>query len=71
MCMATRYEIIRIQKHNDLFLCQIAVDQIPCVPFWSTAMQRQELGEDAWIRTLCENAEGLVREYGRAQEVLH
>lgn len=69
--MATRYEIIRIKQHNDLFLCQIAVDQVPCTPFWSTAMQRKELGEEGWIKSLCENAEGLVREYGRAREIIH
>jgi hypothetical protein len=69
--MATRYEIIRIKQHSDLYLCQIAVDGTPSVAFWSTAMQRKELGEEAWIRSLCENAEHLVREYGRAREILH
>ena len=69
--MEARYEIIRIQKHQDLFLCQIAVSGNPCTPFWSTAMQRAELGEEAWIRSLCENAEFLVRSSGRANEILH
>ena len=69
--MATRYEIIRIKQHTDLYLCQIAVDEIPCTPFWSTAMQRAELGEEAWIQSLCENAEQLIRDYGRAKEILH
>ncbi len=69
--MATRYEIIRIKQHTDLYLCQIAVDETPCIPFWSTAMQRKELGEEAWIQSLCENAEQLIRDYGRAREILH
>jgi hypothetical protein len=69
--MEPRYEIIQIKKHSDLYLCQIAVSGVPCTPFWSTAMQRAELGEEAWIRSLCENAESLVRSSGRASEILH
>jgi hypothetical protein len=67
-----RYEIIRIKEHSHpqdfsrLFLCQIAVDGRPCVPFWSHVAQRAELGEEAWIASLYENAEHLLLEYGPA-----
>lgn len=69
--MENAHEIIRIQQHSDLFLCQVAVNGIPCVPFWSTAMQRHDLGEDRWIQSLFENAEEMVRQYGRAKDILH
>ena len=65
-------EIIKISEHvhpqdfSRLFLCQIAVDGAPCVPFWSHAAQRAELGEEAWLESLYQNAEHLLREYGPA-----
>jgi hypothetical protein len=67
-----RYEIIKIKEESHpqdfsrIYLCQIAVDSIPCVPFYSHAIQRRELGEEAWLNSLYENAEMLVKEYGRA-----
>lgn len=66
------YEIIKIkeqthpQDYSRIFLCQIAVDGKPCVPFFSHAIQRKELGEEGWLKSLFENAEMLVRDYGPA-----
>lgn len=68
--MATRFSLISLRKHSELYLCQFAVDDIPCTPFWSTAMQKEALGEAAWMQSLRENAEMLVREHGRSQTVL-
>lgn len=67
-----KFEIMRIQEHSHpldasrLFLVQIAVDGTPCMPFWSHIQQRRELGEEAWLESLKENAANLVAEYGRA-----
>jgi len=67
-----RHEIICIREHTHpqdfsrLFLCQIAVDGKVSVPFWSHAAQRQELGEEAWLQSLFDNAEHLIKEYGTA-----
>lgn len=67
-----RHEIIKIAEHTHpqdfsrIFLCQIAVDGVPCVPFWSHAAQRRELGETAWLQSLFDNAEQMVRDYGPA-----
>ena len=33
-------------------------------------MQKEALGEEAWLASLRENAEMLVREHGRSQTVL-
>ena len=65
------YEIIKIREEvhpqdcSRIYLCQIAVDGNPCVPFYSHAIQRKELGEEGWLRSLYENAEHLLRQYGR------
>jgi hypothetical protein len=67
-----RHDIIKIAEHTHpqdfsrLYLCQIAVNGVPCVPFWSHAAQRRELGEEAWLRSLFDNAENLVAQYGPA-----
>lgn len=67
-----KYELIRIKEEahpadsSRIFLVQVAVDGVPCVPFYSHSIQRKELGEEAWIESLFENAEMLVREHGRA-----
>jgi hypothetical protein len=66
------FEIIKIKEQTHpsdfsrIYLCQIAVDNVPCVPFFSHSIQRKELGEEAWLKSLCENAEMLVRDYGPA-----
>jgi hypothetical protein len=68
----TRYEIIRIKEEvhpldaSRIYLVQVAVDGKLCVPFWDSIINRKQLGEDAWIRSLCENAAHLVNEYGPA-----
>jgi hypothetical protein len=70
--MAQRYEIIRIREEihpqdaSRIYLIQIAVDGQCCVPFWDSIVNRKRLGEDAWIQSLYENAEGLIREHGPA-----
>lgn len=62
--------VIKEQSHpqdfSRIFLCQFAVDGVPCVPFYSHVIDRQRLGEEGWLRSLYENAEQLVRDYGRA-----
>lgn len=66
------YEIIRIkeqthpQDFSRIYLCQIAVDGVPCTPFFSHSIQRHELGEEAWLISLYENAEEMIRQFGRA-----
>lgn len=73
--MAT-HEIIKIkeeshpQDHSRIFLVQIAVDGVPCVPFYSHVIQRRQLGEEGWLRSLCENAEDMIAQFGRANTVL-
>ncbi len=68
----SRREIIKIREQlhpsdfSRLFLCQVAIDGIPCVPFYSHAIQRRELGEEQWVESLFENGEQLIREYGAA-----
>jgi len=70
--MSTDYEIIKIkeeshpQDHSRIFLCQIAVRGVPCVPFYSHVIQRDQLGEEAWLKSLCDNAEQMIADYGRA-----
>jgi hypothetical protein len=70
--MSHRFSIVRIkeqthpQDFSRLYLVQIAVDDVPCTPFFSHEIQRRELGEQAWLLSLYDNAEMLVREYGRA-----
>jgi hypothetical protein len=70
--MSNRYEIICIkeethpQDSSRIYLVQIAVNGRLCVPFWDSIVNRRRLGEDAWIQSLCENAEGLIREHGTA-----
>jgi hypothetical protein len=70
--MQTRYEIIYLKEHIHpqdsglVYLVQLAVDGTPCTPFWSHAIHRRQLGEEAWMQSLRENAESLVAEYGRA-----
>jgi len=59
-------ERIHPQDFSRLFLVQVAVDSKPCVPFWSHISQRVELGEKAWLESLLENGEHLMREYGPA-----
>lgn len=67
-----RFDRIKIAEHTHpqdfsrLYLCQIAVDGKPCVPFWSHEAQRRELGEEAWLQSLNENAEHLLAEHGPA-----
>jgi hypothetical protein len=67
-----RHEIIKIAEHvhpqdfSRVYLCQIAVNGIPCVPFWSHEAQRRELGEEAWLQSLYDNAEHMIFEYGSA-----
>lgn len=70
------FEIIKIkeethpQDFSRIYLCQIAVDGNPCVPFYSHSIQRRELGEEGWLRSLYENAEQLVMDYGRAPALI-
>jgi hypothetical protein len=65
-------EIVKISEHihpqdfSKLYLVQIAVDAKPCVPFWSHEAQRRELGEEAWLQSLFDNAENLIHQYGPA-----
>jgi hypothetical protein len=67
-----RFDIIKIkemthpQDFSRLYLCQLAVNGIPCVPFYSHEIQRRELGEQAWLESLKENAAGLLAEHGPA-----
>jgi len=67
-----KYEIVKIkemvhpQDFSRLFLCQIAVDGRCCVPFYSHIAQRMELGEEAWERSLYENAEHMLQQFGPA-----
>jgi len=67
-----RYEIIKIKEQSHpldfsrIFLCQIAVDGVPCVPFYSHAIQRKELGEEGWLQSLYENAEQMIHDHGPA-----
>lgn len=67
-----RREIIKLTDHvhpqdfSKLYLVQIAVDAKPCIPFWSHEAQRRELGEEAWLQSLFENAEHLLAQYGPA-----
>lgn len=59
-------EMVHPQDFSRLYLCQIAVDSVPCVPFYSHAAQRMELGEDAWVQSLFENAEHMLQQFGPA-----
>jgi hypothetical protein len=52
------------QDLSRIYLVQIAVDDQPCVPFWSHEIERRRLGEENWWRSLCENAAGLIAQYG-------
>ena len=65
-------EVVKISEHvhpqdfSKLYLVQIAVDSKPCVPFWSHEAQRCELGEEAWLQSLFDNAEDLMARFGPA-----
>ena len=65
-------EVVKISEHvhpqdfSKLYLVQIAVDSKPCVPFWSHEAQRRELGEEAWLQSLFDNAEDLIARFGPA-----
>jgi hypothetical protein len=67
-----RYEIIKIKEMSHpqdcsrIFLCQIAVDSVPCTPFYSHSIQRKQLGEEGWLQSLYENAEQMIHDYGPA-----
>jgi hypothetical protein len=54
------------QDFSTVYLCQFAVDGVPCVPFWSHKAERERLGEDAWYRSLQDNAVGMLAEHGPA-----
>lgn len=72
MKIDSRHELIKVQEHthpqdcSKLFLVQVAVDEIPCIPFWSHVAQRIELGEEAWLKSLADNADDMIAKYGRA-----
>jgi len=74
--MNSDYEIIKIkeeshpQDHSRIYLCQIAVRGIPTVPFYSHSIQRQNLGEEGWLKSLCESAEDMLAQFGRSDSVL-
>lgn len=63
-----RVEKISITEHVNpwdfslTYLCQFAVDGRKCVPFWSHKIDLDRLGYDAWLASLMDNAEQLVRE---------
>ena len=67
-----RHGIVKIAEHvhpqdfSKIYYCQIAVDDVPCVPFWSHEIQRRQLGEEAWLQSLFDNAEDLIARFGPA-----
>jgi hypothetical protein len=67
-----RHSIIKIEPRihpsdfSTVYLVQIAVDEVPCVPFWSHKIERIRLGEEGWLKALFENAEHMLKEFGRA-----
>lgn len=70
--MSSKYTVVKIkeeshpQDHSRIYLCQIAVDGKCCVPFYSHVIQRNELGEEGWLKSLFENAEQMLADYGPA-----
>jgi hypothetical protein len=63
-------ERIRISEHSHpldcstVYLCEFAVDGQKCAPFWSHSIDRQNLGDELWYRSLLENAEHMMAQYG-------
>jgi hypothetical protein len=46
------------------YLCQFAVDGVPCARFWSHFAERQSLGEDSWYEMLKQKAVEMYQEHG-------
>ena len=71
LAFVQKFEILRIKEDSHpldgsrIFLVQIAVDGVPCMPFWTHVAERRAKGEEAWLEGLKENAVDMVARFGR------